>query len=338
MGTCMSETSHRIPIPVNESERLRVLQSYDILDSQPEIDFDALVRIAACALDAPMAVVGLLDSDRIWFKSRLGVNTPELDRGVAFCAYTAMQSNRLFIVEDLSQDKRFKTNKLVTEPPYLRFYAGAPLVDPNGYVLGTIAVVDTRPRNLNEKQREVLYDLSLLVMTALENRRRSTLLEEMVVTDYLTGISNRAHFDRALQAEMAHAKRTGEPFSILCLDLNGFKDINDQYGHPAGDQVLCEVAHRLKNLMRTEDTLSRIGGDEFGMVIREGASSTAHAMEKRIQQAMDRKIRLENGDMVQVGASIGVASYSPDIDSPYSLLAQADTNLYEVKHQAGKAR
>lgn len=336
--TYMTENNHCIPIPINESERLRALHSYDVLDTPREIDFDALVRVAAYALNVPIALVGLIDSNRVWFKSRLGIDLPQLDRKVAFCAFTAMQTDKLFVIDDLSQDERFEKNTLVVNPPYLRFYAGAPLVDPNGYVLGTIAIVDIKPRHLSHKQRDVLSDLSLLVMTALENRRYSSRLAEMVLTDYLTGIANRAHFDRALQAEMAHARRTGEPFSILCMDLDGFKDINDEYGHPAGDQVLCEVARRLKSLLRTEDTLSRIGGDEFGMVIREGASSTAQAMEKRIEQAMLSPIRLENGKLVEVGVSIGIASYTSDIESPYILLAQADTKLYEVKHRAGKAR
>lgn len=334
----MKETSDRILNSGHESERLRALQSYDVLDSSPENDFDILVRLAAYALDAPISLVGLLDSNRVWFKSRLGIEQPELDREVAFCAFTAMQSDKLFIVEDLAQDKRFKNNILVVNSPYLRFYAGAPLVEPNGYVLGTIAIADIKPRIFNQQQHDVLYELSLLVMTALESRRRSSKLTEMVLTDYLTGIANRAHFDRALQAEMAHAKRTNEPFSVLCMDLDGFKDINDLYGHPAGDQVLCEVAHRLKNLLRTEDTLSRIGGDEFGMVIREGASTTAQAMEQRIRQAMHSPIQLNNGKTVEVGVSIGIASYTPDIDSPYIMLAQADTNLYEEKHRTGRAR
>jgi diguanylate cyclase (GGDEF)-like protein len=334
----MTDDTYKPLISANESERLRAVHSYDILDSPPEVDFDALARVAAYALDAPVAVVGLMDSNRIWFKSRLGLDAPQLDRDVAFCAFTAMQSGKMLVVSDLQQDPRFKDNPLVTNPPHLRFYAGAPLVNPNGYALGTVAVVDTQPRAFDEKQRAVLYDLSLLVMTALENRRRSLLLTKMALTDYLTGVSNRAQFDRALESEMAHAKRTGEPFSVLCLDLDGFKDINDEHGHPSGDEVLCEVAHRLQELMRTEDTLSRIGGDEFGMLIREGAQATAQALSQRIRQAMAVPVELSHGHSVAVGVSIGMASYSEDVKSPYSLLAQADSELYLAKHRSGKKR
>jgi diguanylate cyclase (GGDEF)-like protein len=334
----MSDDSKQPPIPANESERLQAVQSYDILDSPPEVDFDALVRVAAYTFNVPVAAVGLLDSKRVWFKSRLGLVQPQLDRDIAFCAFIAMQPGKVLVVEDLMQDTRFQDNPLVIKPPYLRFYAGAPLVNSKEHVLGSIAVVDTQPRTLDQKQRAVLYDLSLLVMTALENRRQSLLLTKMALTDYLTGVANRAQFDRALESEMAHAGRTGEPFSVMCLDLDGFKDINDGYGHPAGDEVLCEVARRLQELLRIEDTLSRIGGDEFGMVIREGAPSTAYALSQRINQAMAAPVLLSTGHQVKVGVSIGMASYTDGIESPYSLLAQADSELYLAKHRAGKTR
>jgi diguanylate cyclase (GGDEF)-like protein len=334
----VSDDQIQYPIPANEVDRLRAVRSYDILDSPPEIDFDALTRVAAHTFRAPVAVVGLMDADRLWFKSRLGLDAPQLDRQIAFCAYSMMQPGKVLVVEDLQQDERFKDNPLVTSPPYVRFYAGAPLVDPHGFVLGTIAVVDIQPRTLDEKEQAVLHDLSLLVMTALENRRRSLLLTKLALTDHLTGVANRAQFDRMLESEMAHAKRTGEQFCVLCLDMDGFKDINDRFGHPAGDEVLCEVARRLQQQLRAEDTVSRIGGDEFGLIIREGSPASAQALIQRITQAMSASVTLPSGDKVGIGISIGMAAYNDTIDSPYSLLAQADSALYEAKRRAGNIR
>jgi len=134
------------PVPENEAQRLQAVRSYEILDSAPEMDFDALTRVAAYTFDAPAAVVGLMDSDRLWFKSRFGLDVPQLDRQIAFCAFAVMRPDELLVVEDLAQDPRFRGNPLVVEAPNLRFYAGAPLVDHQGYALGTIAVVDVRPR------------------------------------------------------------------------------------------------------------------------------------------------------------------------------------------------
>lgn len=336
--SCLQNKVRHYPIPENEAERLKALHTYDILDSPPEVDFDVLTRVAAQVFQVPAAVVGLLDSNRVWFKSVLGLDIPQMDRTLAFCAYSVMQPGKVLVSEDLQEDERFRDNPLVAGPPYVRFYAGAPIVDPNGYSLGTIAIVDTKPRDFGEKEQSLLLDLSVLAMTALENRRRAMLLTQLALTDYLTGVANRAQFDRALESELAYAKRSGEPFSVLCLDLDFFKDINDCFGHPAGDEVLCEVAFRLKQQMRTEDTVSRLGGDEFGMVIREGSRESAESLAQRILQVMETPVMLTNGNKIDVGISIGMATYTDDIDSPYTLLAKADADLYRAKRRAGKIR
>jgi diguanylate cyclase (GGDEF)-like protein len=324
------------PIPANEMQRLKAVLSYDVLDTPPEVDFDALTRVASHSLNTPVAVVGLLDADRLWFKSRLGLEVPQLDRDIAFCAYAVMRPGEVLVVEDLTQDNRFKDNPLVTSAPHLRFYAGAPLVDPNGLALGTIAVVDTRPREFSAKQGDVLNDLSVLAMTALENRRRALMLGRLAMTDYLTGLANRAQFDRALESEMAHVKRTGEPFTLLCMDLDGFKGINDQYGHVAGDEVLCEIARRLKEQARAEDIVSRMGGDEFSLIMRSAGQDSARMLAHRITEAVRAPVMLSTGDQVGVGISIGMVDCTDAIESAVSLLAKADSALYKIKRQLSK--
>jgi diguanylate cyclase (GGDEF)-like protein len=321
------------PLPENEGPRLKAVLSYDILDTPPEVDFDALTRIASQSLNTPAAVVGLMDSDRLWFKSRLGLDVPQVERKIAVCAYAVMTPQELLIVEDLSLDSRFQDNPLVSAPPHIRFYAGAPLVDPNGLALGTLAVVDTKPRKLTPGQGELLRDLAILAMTALENRKRANLLADLAMTDYLTGLANRALFDRALKSEMAHAKRTGETFALLYMDLDGFKDINDRLGHTAGDEVLCEVARRLKQELRSEDIAARIGGDEFGVIMRNASVRLAHALAQRISQAIHQPMTISNGEQVGVGISTGLVGYTDDIDSTITMLAQADSALYQAKRQ-----
>jgi diguanylate cyclase (GGDEF)-like protein len=319
------------PIPENEAQRLQAVRSYEILDSGPEVDFDALTRLAAYAFDAPAAVVGLMDADRLWFKSRFGLDVPQLDRRIAFCAFAVMKPDELLVVEDLAQDPRFSNNPLVVEAPNLRFYAGAPLVDHQGYALGTIAVVDVKPRELNKTQQNALRDISTLVMTALDNRRRALLLSHMARTDHLTGLANRADFDVALNSQIAHTARTGEPFSLLYMDLDGFKNANDQFGHAAGDEVLREVARRLAQQVREEDMLARIGGDEFGVVIRGGTQESAETLAKRLDEAMSPPIDLPGGKQANVGISIGIAAYTNSNETHLALLARADQALYEAK-------
>jgi len=321
------------PLPENESKRLQAVRSYDILDTPTEVDFDALARIAAHAFKTPAAVIGLMDSDRLWFKSRFGLDVPQLDRQIAFCAYTIMKPGELLVIEDLQQDARCSQNPLVTQAPHLRFYAGAPLIDPNGYALGTLAVVDVQPRTLTEEQRAVLRDLSTLVITALESRRQAIQLGRLAMTDHLTGLANKAQFERTLQAEMSHAQRTGEPFTMLYMDLDGFKAVNDTRGHAAGDEVLFEIARRLESQIRAGDVLARLGGDEFAVFLRQGTQESAETLARRIAEAVLEPIRLSNGDRVNVGISVGMAAYSKNIDCIATLLALADQALYEEKRK-----
>ena len=327
----MTDTTE-CPIPENEALRLRALRSYDILDTEPEVDFDTLTRVAIQALTTPAGVIGLMDAERLWFKSQIGIGVPQLDRKIAFCAHAIMKPNEPLIIEDLVNDPRFQNNPLVTQAPNLRFYAGAPLIDRDGFALGTIAVVDTQPRPFNDEQRALLTDLSTLVITALESRHRANLLGHLAMTDYLTGLANRAEFERTVNSEISHANRTGEPFSVLFMDLDNFKVINDTYGHAAGDEVLIEVAQRMMEQVRTEDLLARFGGDEFGAFVRQESDDSIEALAHRIIEAVGKPITLSTGKTVNVGISIGITTYSEAIDSLTTLLAQADQALYAAKH------
>lgn len=329
----MTDHAMQCPLPENEALRLRAVRSYEILDTAPEVDFDTLTRVAAQAFDTPAAVIGLMDADRLWFKSQLGLGVPELDRQIAFCAHAIMRPDEPLVVEDLRQDSRFQGNPLVTQAPHLCFYAGAPLIDRHGYALGTIAVVDTQPREFSQAQRALLRDLSSLVITALDSRYRANLLGHLAMTDHLTGLANRAQFERTLNSEMAHARRTGETFTVFYMDLDDFKGVNDTLGHAAGDEVLCEVARRMTKQVRAEDLLVRLGGDEFGIFMRPSVEDSAESLARRIVEAVSAPITLSTGDKVSVGISVGIAIYSDAIDSMANLLAQADQALYEAKRK-----
>lgn len=160
-----------------ESKRLSVLWQYDVLDTIPEEVFDDLTELAARICEAPIALISLVDENRQWFKSKVGLGVQETSRDVSFCAH-AIRQEGLFIVPDALKDRRFAKNPLVTSDPKIRFYAGAPLITPDGYALGTLCVLDKVPRHLRDEQQQALRVLARHVMTQLELRRHARDLAE----------------------------------------------------------------------------------------------------------------------------------------------------------------
>ena len=189
------------PKPKNEARRLAVLWQYDVLDTVPEKVFDELTHLAALICGAPIAMISLIDENRQWFKSVVGLSVKETSRDLSFCAHAIMQSD-LFIVPDATKDRRFKTNRLVTSSPKIRFYAGAPLITPDGHALGTLCVIDQVPRQLKPEQKEALTALARHVMTQLELRRQA---RELVAQRELTTAA-KSELDRA-RDEIARLRR-----------------------------------------------------------------------------------------------------------------------------------
>lgn len=189
------------PIIQNEKKRLNVLWQYDVLDTVPEELFDDLTELAARICEAPIALISLVDEKRQWFKAKVGTTVTETSRDISFCSHAIKQAD-LFIVPDATKDPRFATNPLVTSDPKIRFYAGAPLITPDGYALGTLCIIDKQPRELRPDQKRALLILSRHVVSQLELRRRSRELNDIRTLSART----QSELEQA-KGELAEARR-----------------------------------------------------------------------------------------------------------------------------------
>lgn len=249
-----------VPIPQNEPERLAYLQSLKILDTAPEEDFDRITLLASHICQTPIALISLVDSDRQWFKSRVGLSLTETSRDIAFCAH-AITEPEIMIVADAAKDARFAQNPLVTSDPKIRFYAGAPLTTEDNLALGTLCVLDRVPRKLTREQTDALRALSSLVMSHLDMRRKLGELRQALLDD------------RRRQRTLQKAKNTTESISRR------------------KSEVLLKVGHQVRTVMAQIETLSRqvlnLGMDDAGRDSVKAILSHARSLQSVAQQALD---------------------------------------------------
>ena len=453
------------PLPANEQARLAELRKYDILDTEPEAAFDNMVQLATHICQVPIAAISLVDEHRQWFKAIAGLDAQETSRDVAFCAHTILQSETM-IVPDARADERFCDNPLVASAPNIRFYAGVPLVTPQGFHLGTLCVIDCKPRELDAAQLKAIKVLADNVMAHLDLRLShkhirqyvedlqlaATIFESssesMIVTDsdnqiitvnpaftvttgyalnevigrnprllssgrqsdefyqamwsslnsvghwngevwnlrkngelyaewlsinvifnddgskrlhvaifsditekkqadeqiwrhanydHLTQLPNRRLFRDRLDQSVKTAHRTGEALALMFIDLDRFKEVNDTLGHDIGDQLLVEVAARIHQCVREMDTVARMGGDEF-TVILPTISSAVYA--GKIARTIIEKLSepfLISGALLSISASIGISIYPTDGSTSEQLLKNADLSMYAAK-SSGRGR
>ena len=314
--------------PPNESERLAALRSYEILDTEPEKSFDDLTSLASHVCETPIALISLVDSDRQWFKSRVGLDIDETARDISFCTH-AIRQNQLFMVNDAAHDERFALSELVTQEPKIRFYAAAPIFTSDGrHALGTICVLDRVPRELNSGQQDALQALGRQVQAQLELRLSLNREKQLARIDSLTGVANRRAFYELLQRERSRAQRHARVLTIAYIDLDNFKEVNDRFGHQAGDSVLTTVATVMARSLRLADFIARLGGDEFAIVLADTSAEGARHVITKVHSLLDEAMK-ENG--LPITFSIGVVSFTDALGGVEDMIQKADELMYFVK-------
>ena len=446
------------PLPAQETERLAKLISFQIMDSLPEETYDRITRLAAKMLEVPIALISCVEDDRQWFKAKVGLDADETSREVSFCAH-AICHNDVFIVEDATKDARFSQSPLVTGAPDIRFYAGAPLRTSDGFNIGTLCAIDTKPRAMSDEEKQLLADLAAIVIDALETRliiqraetaerrfidameclpngfvlydkddrlvicnqryreiysesadlivrgatfediirkgvengqypealgneeawianrlevhrnpgepieqllpgdnwlriqerrtsegglvgfrfditqlkRQERELSRLAWSDSLTGAMNRHRFTELASNEIDRAKRHDNQVSLLLLDADHFKKINDRNGHAAGDEVLKGLVERWRSGLRSHDLIGRIGGEEFCVLLPEVGPEGAAQLAERLHTVIAELPFAFEGQLLRVTVSIGVATLGAGEDLS-ALMRRADAALYEAKH------
>ncbi len=443
------------PFPQNETERIQALDSFALMDTPAEREYDQIVQMAARIFSVPIVLVSLVHSERQFFKSSVGVDICETSREVSFCAH-AILNKEVFFVLDALQDERFSRNELVLESPYIRFYAGAPLITSTGHALGTLCLIDPQPREaFSEREQFILMDLATQVLERMEMRRlereshesrmrfmniTSTspdaiicansknqitswnisaesifghsaeealgkpldliipkgmraghaagfnrvvsggqeriigtsanltavhrdgheipvelslsrwtdagetqfgaiirditarlevekLLKHSAENDHLTGLANRFSLKERLR-EVYNSQTTA---TILLIDLDGFKDVNDTLGHAAGDFVLQLTSRRIREHVTSCHLVARLGGDEFVVLVMGTADTPAAvALGFALIATIEEPIEFEDSS-IYIGASIGISvNTDPDCDGE-QMLDNADLALYQAK-------
>ncbi len=309
--------------PDNEAVRVKNLQSLKLLDTAPEERFDRLTRLARRLFDVPIALVSLVDANRQWFKSNAGLDATETPRSVSFCAHAILQDH-IMEISDAELDERFRDNPLVTGLPGIRFYAGHPLGLEDGSKLGTLCLIDTRPRTLNEEERELLRDLASMA-------EQEMIAVQMASMDELTLLSNRRGFMTLAQHALGVCERLSRPATLLFFDLNDFKPINDRFGHAEGDAALKTFADVLRIAFRESDVIGRLGGDEFVALLTGSSHVETTAIMARLREILDeRNAMLRRG--YDIRFSVGQIEYDPlRHHSIEGLMADADAAMYTQK-------
>lgn len=326
-------------MPCDEVLRQQILDDNELLDTPADPYLDTLVRVVREVFAVKTVLVSLIDHDRQWFKSRIGLDITETPRTISFCAHAILGTQPL-IVEDTHNDLRFHDNPVVVNNPHIRFYAGQPLFSEEGQALGTLCLIDPTPRQLSNKQLRLFIDMAVLVEGYLKLRHvseqtaqlRAALSREQRKTmlDPLTQLWNRAGLDHFLPRQQQQADELGLSLGVLFCDLDYFKKVNDNHGHAAGDQVLWETARRISAAVRPQDVVTRSGGEEFVVLLQVHDQHELLQIAERIRSTLSKEPVETDNQPLHLTISIGAALRSAG-ESPSSTMKRADQALYQAK-------
>jgi diguanylate cyclase (GGDEF)-like protein len=349
------------PVPIDEMSRLEALNRYDaVLTAEADPLFDNVVRLAASVCHTPIAQLGFLDRNQLWIKAAVGLDLHRIPRRASHSAYAICKQRQMLVIPDVRLDTRFAKNPLLALEPPVRFLAAVPLIEPTGYAIGTLTVMDYQPRELSQTECDQLYALAETAVALLESRQTVRRLEGEVaeragyerrtaaehrnllhanatlsrqsLTDPLTRMGNRRALDDNLLHEVERANRLAYPLSLLKIDIDHFKAFNDTYGNPFGEQLLCRVAEVITKALRTTDISARCGVDEFAVILPGTDLRGARNLAERCRIAVEQDVMPRGVAHI----SVGVAQLASDDHTGGQLASDAEQSFLRSR-QVGRS-
>lgn len=311
----------------DDEGRISALFRHGIPGANMGDGLDRIAEIAHMALGVPIAAVTAVERSQQSFLGVRGLENTPLPREQSFCA-AAVAANTPFLIPDAQADETYAGFDLVRGDKGVRAYLGVPVISADGYALGTVCVMDTRPRRFSENEVAILSNLARLAAAHLAARQPDSF-------DFITGALTRRRFQMDVEREFDRAVRYERPACLVFIDLDNFAQINEAVGPAMADEVLKAIANRCREALRATDVFGRIGGEEFGMLLPETLAYEASQCAERLREMIGRlRFRTENG-VVSITASFGVASLNGSIKSAVHWFAQADLAVMNAK-RAGR--
>ncbi|HUR42263.1 MAG TPA: sensor domain-containing diguanylate cyclase [Verrucomicrobiae bacterium] len=328
----------------DEKRRLDAVRALRLLDTPIEERFERITRSAKQLLQVPIVALTLVDAERQWFKSVHGLDAAETSRHDSFCGH-AILGKDTFVVSDARRDERFSDNPLVTGDPWIRFYAGHPLLSADGLPLGTLCVADRRKRSFNDKHAALLKTLALAAEAELRvpspAKSQRELAQELARTrgaavDSLTRLWGREAILDILEREFQHARKKGTGIGTIIVELDSRERIAEDHGYAASDTVIRKTARRLLRTLRPQDAVGRFGGGEFLGVVTTPDRAELAALAQRMRARVARTPVKSGKDAVDVTVSLG-AAWAPasDLRTPGALLDAANYALCNAQQRGG---
>jgi GGDEF domain-containing protein len=311
------------PLPHDEHQRLQSLQELEILDTPSEDRFDRVTRLARMMFDVPIALVSLVDGQRQWFKSKQGLAACETSRDVSFCGHAILDDEPL-IVNDTMQDARFADNPLVTEDPFIRFYAGVPLANREGRLLGTLCIIDRDPRCLNDEDVSALKDLGRLAEHELQSAPQwntgedadaaSSPMKRVNLLDQATGAWNRKGFQHILTQHLESVPEAKQAV-LLAVRIPDFTNTVENWTDDGGALVMNEMAQVVRRHLGQKDVLGRVAKDTFLAFVYETDTRSSEGLGAGIVTAASKNAFLRS---LMVKPEIAVHAVEPTSSPSWS--------------------